>query len=69
MTNLCQHALRNGDDSDLVSISIRNEVNVKDKAIRISFGRKDQFSADVILMFGRRLRNLIRVLTKDPIVM
>jgi len=33
----------------MVGISIRNEVNVKDKAIGISFRRKDQLSPDVIL--------------------
>jgi len=33
----------------MVGISIRNEVNMKDKAIGISFRRKDQLSPDVIL--------------------
>jgi len=32
-----------------VAISIRIEVNMKDKAIGINFRRKDQLSADVIL--------------------
>ena len=47
--DLCEHALRNCDDSDMVGVSIRNEVNVQDKAIGISFRRKDQLSADVVL--------------------
>jgi len=33
----------------MVVISIRNEVDVKNKAIEINFRRKDQLSADVIL--------------------
>ena len=33
----------------MVGISIRNEVNMRDKAIGISFGRKDRLSTDVIL--------------------
>ena len=37
------------DDSDMVGISIRNEVNTRDKAFGISFRRKDQLSTDVIL--------------------
>ena len=49
MTDLCEHALRNCDDSDMVGISIRNKVNMRDKAIGISFRRKDQLLTDVIL--------------------
>ena len=32
----------------MVGVSIRNEVNVQDKPIGISFRRKDQLSAEVI---------------------
>jgi len=49
VTDLCEQALRNCNDSDMVRVSIRNEMNVKDKAIGISFRRKNQLSADVIL--------------------
>lgn len=48
VTNLWEHALRNCDDSDMVGISTRNEVNMN-KAIGISFRRIDHSSADVIL--------------------
>ena len=48
VNNLCEHALQNCDDSDMVGISIRNEVNMRDKAIGISFRRKDQLSTEVI---------------------
>ena len=34
---------------EMVGISIRNEVNMRDKAIGISFRRKDQLSTDEIL--------------------
>ena len=33
----------------MVGISIRNETGIKDKAIGITFRRKDQFSEDVVL--------------------
>jgi len=37
VTDLFDHALRNYEDSDMVGITITNEVNVSDKAIGISF--------------------------------
>jgi hypothetical protein len=49
VSSLCEYALQNCDESDMVGISIRNEVNMRDKAIGISFRRKDQLSTDVIL--------------------
>jgi len=42
-----QHVLRDVGDSDMVGITIRNQVNHNDKPIGISFRRKDQQSADV----------------------
>ena len=48
-SSLCEYALQNCDDSDMVGISIRNELNMRDKAIGISFRRKDQDKTDVIL--------------------
>ena len=35
-------------DSNMVGLTIRNEVNMQDKAIGISFRRKDQLSEEVI---------------------
>ena len=55
MTDLCEYALRNCDDSDIVGVSNRNEVNVKDKAMGISFRRKDQISPDVILNVWKKV--------------
>ena len=49
VSDLLQYALRDCEDSDMVGVTIRNEVNVQDKAIGLSFRRKDQISADVIL--------------------
>jgi len=49
MSDLLQYALRVCDDSDMVGVTIRNEVNVQDKAIGLSLRRKDQISADVVL--------------------
>ena len=48
MTDLFEYALRNHNDSDMVGITITNEINVRDKAIRISFRRKDQITPEVI---------------------
>jgi len=48
VTELFEHALRDLEDSDMVGITISNEVEVKDRAIGISFRRKDQITGDVI---------------------
>ena len=48
VTELFVHALRDLEDSDMVGITISNEVEVKDRAIGISFRRKDQITGDVI---------------------
>jgi hypothetical protein len=47
-SDLFGYALQNCDDSDMVGITISNEVNVADKAIGISSRRKDQITPDVI---------------------
>ena len=46
--DLFDYALRNVDDSDMVGVTIHNAVNLLDKAIGISFRRKDQLSEEVI---------------------
>ena len=43
-----EHALRDIYDSDMVGITIRNNVNQNDKTIGISFRWKDQLCADVV---------------------
>jgi hypothetical protein len=48
MNDLIVYALRDFADSDRVGLSITNEENVQDKAIGLSFRRKDQLTADVI---------------------
>jgi len=48
VTDVFDYALRNCRDSDMVGLTIRNEVNMQDKAIGISFRRKDQLSEEVI---------------------
>jgi len=42
------YALNDVDDSDMVGITIQNQVNENDKPIGISFRRKDQLSGDVV---------------------
>jgi hypothetical protein len=41
VTDLFEYALRDFRESDMVGITIRNQVNVQDKAIGLSFRRKD----------------------------
>jgi len=48
VNDLFDYALRNVDDSDMVGVTIHNAVNLLDKAIGISFRRKDQLSEEVI---------------------
>jgi len=48
VTDLFVYALRDCSDSDMVGLTIRNEVNMQDKAIGISFRRNDQISKEVI---------------------
>lgn len=48
VNELLRNVLKNSRTSDMVGIAIRNEVNRNDKAIGISFGRKDQISVEVI---------------------
>jgi hypothetical protein len=48
VNDLLEYALRYVSESDMVGITIRNEVNENDKVIGLSFRRKDQLSGDVI---------------------
>ena len=48
VTELFDCAIRDVEDSDMVGITISNEVEVKDRAIGISFRRRDQITGDVI---------------------
>ena len=48
MNELFEYALQDVSDSDMVGITIQNQVNQNEKAIGISFRRKDQLSGEVI---------------------
>ena len=48
VNDLFDYALRDVSDSDMVGITIQNEVNLLDKPIGIGFRRKDQLSSEVI---------------------
>jgi len=48
VNELFQYSLQDVSDSDMVGITIQNQVNQKDKPIGISFRRKDQLSGEVI---------------------
>ena len=46
VNDLIEHALHDIDDSDMVGMTIQNQVNQNDKPIGISFRRRDQLSAE-----------------------
>ena len=48
MNELFEYALQDVSASDMVGITIQNRVNQNDKAIGISFRRKDKLSGEVI---------------------
>jgi len=48
VSDLIEHVLRDVSESDMVGITIRNQVNQNDKSIGKVFSQKDQLSADVI---------------------
>ena len=48
VTELFGYALRDCRDSDMVGLTIRNDLNVQDKPIGFSFRRKDQISEEVV---------------------
>jgi hypothetical protein len=48
MKELFEHVLQDAQDSDMVGVAIRNEVNQSVKPIGISFRRRDQISGDMI---------------------
>jgi hypothetical protein len=48
MNDLFDYTLKDFSDSEMVGLSISNQENVQDKAIGLSFRRKDQLTADVI---------------------
>jgi hypothetical protein len=48
INDLFEHVLHDVQDSDMVGIAIRNEVNQSDKPIGLSFRRKEQMSGDVL---------------------
>jgi len=49
VSELFEHSLRDLEDSDMVGITISNEAEATDRAIGISFRRKDQIT-DVIVV-------------------
>jgi len=70
VSDLFEYALQNCDDSDMVGITISNEINMSDKAIGISFRRKDQISPDVIWsVFGKVAQSNARFNALDKLVM
>jgi hypothetical protein len=52
VNDLFDYVLRSVNASDMVGLTIHNEVNMLDKAIGISFRRNDQLSEEVIGLFS-----------------
>jgi hypothetical protein len=70
VSDLFEHALQNCDDSDMVGITISNEDNVQDRAIGISFRRRDQLTPDVILsVFGKVAQSNARFNALDKLIL
>jgi hypothetical protein len=70
VSDLFEHALQNCDDSDMVGITISNEDNVQDRAIWISFKRRDQLTPDVILsVFGKIAQSNARFNALDKLIL
>jgi hypothetical protein len=70
VSDLFEHALQNCDDSDMAGIKISNEENVQDKAIGISFRRRDQLTPDVIWsVFGKVVQSNARYNALDKLVL
>jgi len=57
MNDLFRHAIQNLSESDMVGITIQNRKNQNDKHIAISFRRKVQLAADVILSLVQKFHN------------
>jgi len=69
VSDLFEYALQNCDDSNMVGITISNEVNVNDKAIELSFRRKDQITPDVIWsVYGKVAQSNARFNALDKMV-
>jgi hypothetical protein len=70
VSKLFEYALRNCDNSDMVGITISNGDNVQDKAIGISFRRKDKITPYVIWsVFGKLVQSNARFNAVDKLVM
>ena len=69
MSELSEYALRDCSESDVVGVTISNEVNEQDKPIGISFRRKDQLSEEVIwCMFEKVAQSNARFNAMDRLV-
>jgi len=69
VTELFEYALRDCEDSDIVGVTISNEVNVQDKVIGISFRRKDQIMGNVIWSVFEVAQTKARFNALDNLVM
>ena len=55
LNDLFRHALHNLNESDMSGITIQNRENQNDKPIGISFRRKEQLAADVIVSLVQKV--------------
>ena len=63
-----EYALRDLEDSDMIGVTISNEVNVKDRAIGISFRRKDQITDVIWSVFEKVAQSNARFNALDKLV-
>jgi len=70
VSELFEHSLRDLEVSDMVGITISNEAEATDRAIGISFRRKDQITGDVIWsVFEKVAQSNARFKALDKLVM
>jgi hypothetical protein len=68
INDVFEHVLQDVQDSDLVGVAIRNEVNQSDKRIRLSFRRRNQISGEVIWsVFQKVSQSNSRFNSLDPL--
>ena len=69
VNDLFEYALGNSEDSDMVEVTIHNEFNLLDKAIGVSFRRKDQLSEEIIWsMFSNEAQSNARYNAMDILI-
>jgi len=68
MNDLFEHALQGVRDGDMVGVAIRNDTNQNDRAVGISFRRRDHLSTDMIWSVFKVAKSNARFNALDSLV-